>query len=203
MSVSIEDFNDLKARLFALEMEVEDLKTAAITPSAAAPVPKLTPVNKIEKVDGGHVLHESRSGRSTAAKTLWLNAGNTSMPDSSIETFVSICDQIGCIAPEHRQIVSKAEARAFNTARADRALEEFGADAMLDYIAENSTRISDGHVVLNTDDGKLIPLPNGRKVGASKAVAFAYRLRSLPMTARRTCKYDGCIAKDHIESKPA
>lgn len=205
MSVSIEDFNDLKARLFAAEMEIEELKTSALTPSRAAPEPKLTPVKEAPSKpdEGGHIAGDEKSKSGTAALKLWIDSGREAIKDAKSYTYVQTCDEFGCIAPDHREVMPKTEARSFNSRRVDRLLEEFGAGEMFDYIVDNSTRISDGHIILNSDDGTFVPLPGGRKVSALKAAAFAYEICSLPMRVKRTCKYDGCISHHHLEAKPA
>lgn len=186
-----ETLDEAIERIFDLEIENANLKGMLKERGqqiSSSPAPDST--------EGGHILHGGKSGRSTAARKLWTQAGHSLPPKGSM--LVIVCDEPDCIEPSHREVMTKEESRRFNTDRVVKEALSLGHNKAFDLIMDQTANISGGHMVVKDGSG-MIHLPSGRNIGAAKLSVWAdEEAPTFPKTVTRTCAEDGCIEAAHL-----
>lgn len=205
-----ETLDEAIERIF--DLEIENAKLKGMLEERRAPKQQVsrstpevtyieeTPAPESEPDDQGHIPHTSKGKRSAEVRKRWTAQGRPVPAPGSDLILVTTCDMVDCVAPEHHEVMSKAEARQFNSSRVVKeAQESLGQEDAFDTLMAQAVGISDGHMV--TKDGtRFIHLPSGRNIGAARFSVWAMaQTDEIPQTVTRTCSYDGCIAATHLK----
>lgn len=171
------------ARIEELEKKIVELKVG--------PAPE---IKDGERVDG-HIIIESSSRRSKARRANLLGAG---VEVNDGDRIVCTCDEIMCASADHLQVMSKAEARAFNSGRVAKELSRQDKSVVAFTIDALGVHLNDGHFIPADD---MFELPSGRRVSVLKATVWANTLMSeVPATVKRNCDNPNCALPAHLSA---
>lgn len=170
------------ARIEELEKKIVELKVG--------PAPE---IKDGERVDG-HVIIEASSRRSKVRRANLLGAG---VEVNDGDRIVCTCDEMMCASADHLQVMSKAEASAYNSGRVAKELAQQDKSVVAFTIDALGAHLNDGHFI---PADTMFELPSGRKISVLKASLWANsKMPEVPRAVSRSCDNPNCALADHLK----